>query len=563
MGDGTVGWRRAGCRWLFSLAFASGIAGCDVAPVELDAGSTGTDDHAGSTSSRTGTDGTSEPGAAGESTTTGVDDAGSSETSDGDAPPPAECTTEDWFTVAADASARLDGLVEGVDYLSLRAFVSAEEADGTNDNTEGFVHALDALQNRGIERLFIPAGHYRIDDVVLHQRDVKLYGSTVGISLLDGAGPDAPAVLGNLDGGEPGRHASPHDLYFHDVTLASKAFGNCANGTADYLNNVFMMTGPSALAINEQKSCGSTLRGNIFLNAEQSHLDPKEPTISLYVTSIDLLDNVFGLRMDAIDWLETEFSQASAWTCLAPKLDALRERLQLPEEMDYFQKLVDVNGNSIDDETRLPILVRGNIVNANPHRTSELTDHILYFKGVVDIAVVENYFRGFYDDYLKLSGVRGAVIAYNNFDGPDSRTYIESCEGASAPGKKTNEMADVTHYRNRLGVAADGAHEGQLFTWNKCFVDDTPYAEESNIVYAQNVQDAAALEPGIEPKANDTFAPAHRVYRDNVTTDDAAPMKLGGSAEFLPASAAFEPGPSLRPFEGAVVPTPNLPPHPL
>lgn len=459
-----------------------------------------------------------------------------------------DCNPAAWFSAKNDFSRFLADLEEGVDYLSLADYVTSGSADGSTNNTQGFKDALAAMESRGIDKLFVPAGHYLIDSIALEMENVSFYGSSVGISLLASMG--AESEIGNgLNTALPGHHVSPYGLYFYNVKLVSAGSASCNNGAANYVNNVFISTA-TGRTIREQYSCGSRIEGNIFLGTEASG----QQTILIKISSISVEDNVFGLDMEATDWLETEWARSSEWTCLPEKLNALYAGLELPQMMDTFHCLINFGGY----EEGYPIIFSHNIVNASSTSSAEDTDHILYFKGVQDVQVIANYFRGFYDDYMKFSGARDCVVAYNNFDGPECRAYIEECEDLG-PGRKGNYLERILYYGNRLGADPDGSNHGRLFAWNYCL--ETDGIEEEDIQYSQNRQAIETVpSEGVFLKRRGAYGPAHRIFSDNILEDGSGPILIGGEASHLPAVESFDASKVID-LAGELVPVPKLPPH--
>ena len=467
-----------------------------------------------------------------------------------------ECNQPDWFSIADDYSLFLSGLEEGVDYLNAAEFV--QTADGLTNNTQSFMDALSAMNSQGIDKLFIPAGHYKIDALLLDMEEVKWYGSSVGISLI--AATNGQVEIGNgFDSAKPKQHLSPYGLYFYNVLLESSASSNCENGAITYKNNVFIAT-ENGRVIRDKFSCESIIEGNVFLG---SVVDTGQ-TMNFKQTSMNIKDNVFGLDLEATNWLETEWSRFNDWICLDDKLAVLETTLSLPQMMDTFHCLANIGG--IREEGQ-PIIIHGNIVNASSELGASSTDHIFYMKGVQDIHIIANYFRGFYDDYTKFSGARDAIVAFNNYDGPEHRSYIEECID-KGPGKKGNFLEHNIFYGNRLGTTPySSSSEGRLYTWNYCFEpgevcgcpEGADRIDEENIQYSMNRQ-SNDISEGIFLKPTDSYSPGHLIYNDNLLEDESGPMTLNEAASYLPEDQMFDAS-LLGTWAGETVPMPQLPPH--
>ena len=214
-----------------------------------------------------------------------------------------------------------------------------------------------------------------------------------------------------------------------------------------------------------------------------------------------------------------------------------------------------------------PIVFKGNIVNASPNTVAVRgTDHVLYLKGAKDARILSNYFRGFQGNYVKFSGARNSVIAYNNFDGPGVSTYIEMCENNRNGVTKGRHLINLTYFENRLGPDADEEYQTRFYTWNYCDEEVTPdndddVGREQNIQYAWN-RKYGSQEVGIHLKRNDSDGSAHRIFRTNFTGAGTDSMALGGEAVFQLEEEEFDSqdlDEKLAEYDGLDVPEPQLP----
>jgi len=446
------------------------------------------------------------------------------------------------YRSAPDFNDSLPATGRGIEWYSLSDYMG-ESANGANDNTASFQRAFRAMADNSVYKLFVPAGHYRIDEanelLIPLTQGISLYGSSIGVSLIAPFAQGSPA--GNvLIFGERRQSLSFYGLYFQNVKF--KVRSNCTPSEEDktvYQNNVFISHGTMYATggiISESAGCQSRIRGNIFLGSslpsgeEGRPAYGHSPTIKTVASSIHVVENVFGLNMDDLGWLAEQWEESGEWTNLPHKLGYLKDTLGLDSDMAKFFCVLNSGGFYADHE----IVFERNIVNASPETVGEDgTDHVLYLKGPDDARIVGNYFRGFKEDYVKFSGARNSVVAFNNFDGPGLALYIENCRSDREGSGKLNELSNLLIYENRLSLNDDEQlRNTNFYTYNYCtgsrtsfnggwgdyathrFAGD-PVVEEDMIQYAYNSK-AGSEEVGIYLKANNSFPEAHLMYDNNV-----------------------------------------------
>jgi hypothetical protein len=442
---------------------------------------------------------------------------------------------------------------DGSTYLSLANYMHTESANGIENNTESFRRAFAAMQAQNITKLFVPAGQYLIDNTLGLLPNVvggaSLYGSSNEISLIEPYPGDEATQIGNeLIFGDRDKPLSLYGLYFYNVKFRVGYDGDCDVYPTVYQNNVFInhnTVNATGGIIRESGGCQSRIEGNIFLGSSLPS-GPTRPafgdsqTIKANQSGIIIVDNVFGLDMDDLVGLETGWGESSNWTNLPHKLGQLKDMLGLPSDMGKFFCLLNTSGYNRGH----PIVFKGNIVNASSKtEAAQGTDHVLYLKGPEDARIMANYFRGFKYDYVKFSGARNSLVAYNFFDGPGLSLFIENCANDKDGSGKLNELSDLTIYDNRLSPD-EGDNRTRFFTHNYCSGspmsrnEGAESATESNIQYTGNRKYGSA-EVGIKLKRRDSEGSQHLIYRDNFTEDGTDLMVLEGEAVFQEAASHF------------------------
>jgi hypothetical protein len=461
------------------------------------------------------------------------------------------------YQSASDSNVSLPAAGRGTEWFSLSDYMG-ESADSLNDNTASFERAFRAMADSSVYKLFVPAGHYRIQEEselpnTLTQ-GISLYGSSRGISLIAPFTEGTPAgnvlIFDNHD-----HSLSFYGLYFQNVKF--RVDRQCTDDKAEYENNVFINHGTlyaTGGIISESAGCQSRIRGNIFLGSslpsgtEGRPAYGHSPTIKTVASSIHVVENVFGLDMDDLAWLAGEWGESDNWTNITHKLGYLKYTLGLPSDMGKFFCVLNSGGYYTDHE----IIFERNIVNASPGTVGypDGTDHVLYLKGPDDARIVGNYFRGFKEDYVKFSGARNSVVAFNNFDGPGLALYIENCRSDREGSGKLNELSNLLIYKNQLSLNDDEQlRDTNFYTYNYCTGSRTsfnggwgdyadhrfsvlpdPVVEEDMIEYAYNSK-AGSQEVGIYLKANNSFPEAHLMYENNVDIESSVMGEISLTSE--------------------------------
>jgi hypothetical protein len=226
--------------------------------------------------------------------------------------------------------------------------------------------------------------------------------------------------------------------------------------------------------------------------------------------AIKIENNIFGLDLGRIDWMEKELGP-TYWPTLKLKLEFLKNELNLHDDQGFWKSSIyhGFNNDSAIDK---------NIFNGSPNfvRNGPIhKDHAVYLKAFHNLNFTENYVRGWDPDSsggIKARNGEDLVIARNYVDDTGILLYIHEQVGRPLPLLLKNVLIYGNHIVERT---KPGARKSGIF-----YLEPHQDFTDENIVYAGNVFEIKGPNPTSEEECifigKHANLNQHHVYKDNV-----------------------------------------------
>lgn len=375
--------------------------------------------------------------------------------------------------------------------------------DGVTDDTSAINAAVAAAYSQGKD-VYFPDGDYLISGTIGSLDGVSFYGEADGLSVIKAVG--SFQTIGDTVWGNSVDNINIEDLHFLNVGISYA--GGYYKSYYAVRRCIFMVNDAASdgqIQLNWQYIQDGLVEYCLFLR--QSNC--QGVGISNYKTlRCEVRENVWGLDLNHIDWLATEWTGYSAWSNLLVKLDALRSLNELDWDQGRFK--CAYYPNRVVDEK-----IYENIFNGSPYYDDSvlIRDHVVYTKDYTNLEVVGNWMRGWPMSPaggLKLRNAYGpAVVAANHFVNTPLLQY--TYQTTDVPEVYENVMI----YRNYFTITPDADE-----TYNRrgiSYWEDAAIGGDANIQYHENVFNCEPNAPNAN--INITYAgnPAeHIVYNSNV-----------------------------------------------
>jgi hypothetical protein len=408
-------------------------------------------------------------------------------------------------------------------------------ANDSNDDTTAIQNAINYAQTQNYD-VFVPAGRYLISSALVWKDGVSMLGSHNGISLIEGTGSwfeSGDYVWGNsID------NINIEDIYFLNTGLHFD--GGYYKDNYLIKNCVFLHT--ASFASDYSLHLGYITQGiiedNIFMRQADSF---GVATLTWKTRDCVFQRNIWGLDLQNLDWLATEYSGFSNWVDLIEKMKYLKSEIPL----DYDQGQLK-SGWYPQEDTRLKI--QNNIFNGSPFCTQD-RDHVIYAKRYTDFELISNYFRGWPPNAyggVKLRNTDGwGYIVANNFD---DTPLIQYTYDDTFPKSYQNALIYKNYFINKTNTTQ--SYLG--CTYWEYLVDGLDW----NIIYAENLFDNYPGEAWIDHSNGNPDG--YTVYDSNVYVPTSNPVEI---ADTNKSHATGAPDSSLTsPYSSATVPYLDIPP---
>ncbi len=410
--------------------------------------------------------------------------------------------------------------------------------DGETDDA-GIINSVIYQAFSQGKNVYFPPGIYLVKSNIQAKDSVSLYGDKDGLSVLK-AGSGA-LYIGDTGTGADMDNINIEDLHFNNITLKFKGSqyksGHTVRRCIFMANSQFFKTEAQLNWIYVREG---TVEHCLFL---RQSVCQEGPGISNFKTNNCLIKgNIWGLDLNQLEWLSTEWKGYESWNNLIQKLQSLQTTFNLDWDQGRFKAAY--YPNRVVDEK-----IYDNIFNGSPFY-GDGRDHVIYTKDYTNLEIVGNWMRGWPVDPhggLKMRNAYGpAIVAANHFVNTPILQY--TYEATAVPEVYQN----VLIYRNWFDISEglDFKRLGISYWENKGI------GEDINIEYDKNTYNCAPGIGNIYLGGGSNLA-EHHVYATNyyAGTNTLIPIHPAGTAY-----ASGEPDSKrTEPFEAYTIPFYDIP----
>ena len=336
--------------------------------------------------------------------------------------------------------------------------------------------------------LFLPQGSYALSKDITISSNYQLIGDTTGAT-----------ILHNVTG-------TPIQLT--DTTYGTKTNVRLQNIAFDGINVTLKLTNQLTLAnnifynplkgfvVNLNADIGVKISGNIFMR-DTAHMQPKidfnraiyiggysTPSRFQYMSDVDIVDNLFGLKVTELDAIKSTSRSDLAATITRLQTAIEAGAISVPNEQNYLSTGVN-SFNMLKDVT-----VQHNFF-YSPYDNEDLNglvgDHAIYFRGAQNITVVGNHLRGLQNgpaggfkfksgrnitimnNYLRNTG----LIMYGTPEIGLAETQAEGAISELSNWLVANNIFDWKYWDNQYAIGMEyNRHTGNNNVFNGVFINN-------------------------------------------------------------------------------------------
>ncbi|MDT2221805.1 glycosyl hydrolase family 28-related protein [Enterococcus faecalis] len=266
--------------------------------------------------------------------------------------------------------------------------------NSTEDQTEKLQTLLSQTAKEG-RALFLPQGSYALSKDIAISSNYQLIGDTTGATILHNA-TGAPIQLTDTTYGTK-TNVRLQNIAFDGINVTLKLTNQLT-----LANNIFYNP-LKGFVVNLNADIGVKISGNIFMR-DTAHMQPgidfnraiyiggySTPSRFQYMSDVDIVDNLFGLKVTELDVIKSTSRSDLAATITRLQTAIEAGAISVPNEQNYLSTGVN-SFNMLKDVT-----VQHNFF-YSPYDNENLNglggDHAIYFRGAQNITVVGNHLRG-------------------------------------------------------------------------------------------------------------------------------------------------------------------------
>ncbi|EGO6012351.1 LPXTG cell wall anchor domain-containing protein [Enterococcus faecalis] len=359
--------------------------------------------------------------------------------------------------------------------------------NSTEDQTEKLQTLLSQTAREG-RALFLPQGSYALSKDIVISSNYQLIGDTTGAT-----------ILHNVTG-------TPIQLT--DTTYGTKTNVRLQNIAFDGINVTLKLTNQLTLAnnifynplkgfvVNLNADIGVKISGNIFMR-DTAHMQPgidfnraiyiggySTPSRFQYMSDVDIVDNLFGLKVTELDAIKSTSRSDLAATITRLQTAIEAGAISVPNEQNYLSTGVN-SFNMLKDVT-----VQHNFFYStydNENLNGLVGDHAIYFRGAQNITVVGNHLRGLQNgpaggfkfksgrnitimnNYLRNTG----LIMYGTPEIGLAETQAEGAISELSNWLVANNIFDWKYWDNQYAIGMEyNRHTGNNNVFNGVFINN-------------------------------------------------------------------------------------------
>ncbi|HGZ2472358.1 LPXTG cell wall anchor domain-containing protein [Enterococcus faecalis] len=355
------------------------------------------------------------------------------------------------------------------------------------DQTEKLQTLLSQTAKEG-RALFLPQGSYALSKDIAISSNYQLIGDTTGATIL--------------------HNATGTPIQLTDTTYGTKTNVRLQNIAFDGINVTLKLTNQLTLAnnifynplkgfvVNLNADIGVKISGNIFMR-DTAHMQPgidfnraiyiggySTPSRFQYMSDVDIVDNLFGLKVTELDAIKSTSRSDLAATITRLQTAIEAGAISVPNEQNYLSTGVN-SFNMLKDVT-----VQHNFF-YSPYDNENLNglggDHAIYFRGAQNITVVGNHLRGLQNgpaggfkfksgrnitimnNYLRNTG----LIMYGTPEIGLAETQAEGAISELSNWLVANNIFDWKYWDNQYAIGMEyNRHTGNNNVFNGVFINN-------------------------------------------------------------------------------------------
>ncbi len=359
--------------------------------------------------------------------------------------------------------------------------------NSTEDQTDKLQTLLSQTAKEG-RALFLPQGSYALSKDIAISSNYQLIGDTTGATIL--------------------HNATGAPLQLTDTTYGTKTNVRLQNIAFDGINVTLKLTNQLTLAnnifynplkgfvVNLNADIGVKISGNIFMR-DTAHMQPgidfnraiyiggySTPSRFQYMSDVDIVDNLFGLKVTELDAIKSTSRSDLAATITRLQTAIEAGAISVPNEKNYLSTGVN-SFNMLKDVT-----VQHNFF-YSPYDNENLNglggDHAIYFRGAQNITVVGNHLRGLQNgpaggfkfksgrnitimnNYLRNTG----LIIYGTPEIGLAETQAEGAISELSNWLVANNIFDWKYWDNQYAIGMEyNRHTGNNNVFNGVFINN-------------------------------------------------------------------------------------------
>ncbi len=359
--------------------------------------------------------------------------------------------------------------------------------NSTEDQTEKLQTLLSQTAKEG-RALFLPQGSYALSKDITISSNYQLIGDTTGATIL--------------------HNATGTPIQLKDTTYGTKTNVRLQNIAFDGINVTLKLTNQLTLAnnifynplkgfvVNLNADIGVKISGNIFMR-DTAHMQPKidfnraiyiggysTPSRFQYMSDVDIVDNLFGLKVTELDAIKSTSRSDLAATITRLQTAIEAGAISVPNEQNYLSTGVN-SFNMLKDVT-----VQHNFFYSpydNENLNGLVGDHVIYFRGAQNITVVGNHLRGLQNgpaggfkfksgrnitimnNYLRNTG----LIMYGTPEIGLAETQAEGAISELSNWLVANNIFDWKYWDNQYAIGMEyNRHTGNNNVFNGVFINN-------------------------------------------------------------------------------------------
>ena len=359
--------------------------------------------------------------------------------------------------------------------------------NSTEDQTEKLQTLLSQTAKEG-RALFLPQGSYALSKDITISSNYQLIGDTTGATIL--------------------HNATGTPIQLKDTTYGTKTNVRLQNIAFDGINVTLKLTNQLTLAnnifynplkgfvVNLNADIGVKISGNIFMR-DTAHMQPKidfnraiyiggysTPSRFQYMSDVDIVDNLFGLKVTELDAIKSTSRSDLAATITRLQTAIEAGAISVPNEQNYLSTGVN-SFNMLKDVT-----VQHNFFYSpydNENLNGLVGDHAIYFRGAQNITVVGNHLRGLQNgpaggfkfksgrnitimnNYLRNTG----LIMYGTPEFGLAETQAEGAISELSNWLVANNIFDWKYWDNQYAIGMEyNRHTGNNNVFNGVFINN-------------------------------------------------------------------------------------------